>query len=90
MSDYPQRVHPTDAPFSFGGFDQEGAKVLRNKEEVIIECEIKTETLRAICIVQNDQEYWVPRSQIYEQGEGFIRASKWIAEQKEGLEWEPI
>lgn len=46
--------------------------------------DFKAETARALLIVHNEEEYWIPLSQIHElhKAEGRIVMTAWIAKQK--------
>lgn len=60
-----------------------------SKQDVDIECDIITETDAAILILVDDEEFWIPRSQVKRiecaQYADTVTMTAWIAEQK-GIE----
>lgn len=54
-------------------------------EPAYIECEVKRSTEKALLVDVDGDEYWLPRSQIVDEGDGIVAIPQWLAD-KEGLE----
>jgi len=56
----------------------------RQQEQVELSCEVKKDTGKALLIVYNEQEVWIPMSQVhyYNMQMGKVRVTPWILKEK--------